>query len=90
MSAANRATAFEPEPDERQLTITRILDAPRELVFKVWTQPEHVVRWMGPIGFTTPSCQMDVRPGGTYRTLIRSCSRSRGRTRKAIRVTRPW
>ena len=42
------------------------------LVFKVWTQPEHVVRWIGPNGFTSPSCQMEVRPGGAYRTLIRS------------------
>ena len=72
MCAATRATAVEPAPDDRQLIITRLLDAPRELVFKVWTQPEHVVRWMGPNGFTAPSCQMDVRPGGAYRTLIRS------------------
>ena len=33
------------------------------LVFKAWTEPEHLVRWWGPKGFTTPSCQMDVRPG---------------------------
>src|SRR5215207_6544179 len=56
----------------RELEITRVFDAPRELVFKVWTQPEHLVRWWGPKGFTTPSCQIDVRPGGAYRTLIRS------------------
>jgi uncharacterized protein YndB with AHSA1/START domain len=57
---------------DRTLEITRVFDAPRELVFKVWTQPEHLVRWWGPKGFTTPSCQVDVRPGGAYRTLIRS------------------
>ena len=56
------------EPADRVLSITRTFDAPRELVFKVWTQPEHLVRWWGPKGFTTPSCQMDVRPGGAYRT----------------------
>jgi uncharacterized protein YndB with AHSA1/START domain len=43
------------------LVITRVFDAPRSLVFKVWTQPEHLVRWWGPRGFTTPSCKMDVR-----------------------------
>lgn len=60
------------EPAERELVITRILDAPRSLVFKVWTNPEHLVHWWGPRDFTTPSCKMDVRPGGTYRILIRS------------------
>jgi len=60
------------EPAERVLVITRVLDAPRSLVFKVWTQPEHLVRWWGPRDFTTPSCKMDVRAGGAYRTCIRS------------------
>ena len=57
---------------DRTLSITRTFAAPRELVFKVWTQPEHVVRWWGPKGFTTPSSTMEVRPGGAYRTVIRS------------------
>jgi uncharacterized protein YndB with AHSA1/START domain len=60
------------EVAERTLTIVRTFDAPRELVFKVWSQPEHVVRWWGPKGYTTPSCQMDVRPGGSYRTVGRA------------------
>jgi uncharacterized protein YndB with AHSA1/START domain len=60
------------EATDRELVITRTFDAPRSLVFKVWTQPEHLVRWWGPRDFTTPSCKMDVRPGGTYRTCIRS------------------
>lgn len=57
---------------DRTLTIVRNFDAPRELVFKAWSQPEQVVRWWGPKGFTTPSCRMDVRPGGSYRTVMRS------------------
>ncbi len=57
---------------DRTLTITRTFDAPRELVFKVWSQPEHLVRWWGPKGFTTPSCEMEFRPGGSYRTVMRS------------------
>jgi uncharacterized protein YndB with AHSA1/START domain len=52
--------------------ITRTFDAPPGLVFKVWTQPEHLVRWWGTYDFTTTSCDIDVRPGGTYRICIRS------------------
>lgn len=57
---------------DRALTITRLLDAPSALVFRLWTQPEHLVRWWGPRDFTVPSCRMDVRPGGSYRIRIRS------------------
>lgn len=57
---------------ERELTITRLLNAPRSLVFKVWTQPEHFSRWLGPKEFIATSCRMDVRVGGTYRACIRS------------------
>ena len=57
---------------ERELTITRVLDAPRSLVFKVWTQPEHVVRWLGPRGFSAPFCDIELRPGGAWRACIRS------------------
>lgn len=58
--------------DRLELVITRVLDAPPMLVYKVWTEPEHMVRWMGPKGFTAPSAKLDVREGGRYRTLIRS------------------
>ncbi len=52
------------EPGERELVITRIFDAPRELVFKAWTEPAHMAQWWGPRGFTNPVCELDVRPGG--------------------------
>jgi uncharacterized protein YndB with AHSA1/START domain len=55
-----------------ELTVTRVIDAPRALVFKAWTQAEHAARWWGPQGFTTESCQMDVRPGGSFRSSMRS------------------
>jgi len=57
---------------ERELVITRVFDAPRRLVFKAWTQPEHAARWWGPQGFTTISCEMDVRPGGAWWRRMRS------------------
>ncbi|OLT15804.1 polyketide cyclase [Pseudonocardia sp. CNS-139] len=59
---------------ERELTIVRVLDAPRELVFRAWTDPEHLAAWFGPRGCTTPRSTVaaDVRPGGTWRaTMIR-------------------
>jgi len=46
------------------LTLTRILDAPRSLVYRAWTDPQHLARWWGPHGFTAPECRADVRPGG--------------------------
>ena len=57
---------------ERELSITRVFDAPRDLVFKAWTEPDRAAQWWGPQGFTTISCEMDVRPGGAYRRCMRS------------------
>jgi uncharacterized protein YndB with AHSA1/START domain len=53
----------------QEITITRVLDAPRELVWKAWTEPEQLAQWWGPRGTSTPlaSIAMDVRPGGTFR-----------------------
>jgi uncharacterized protein YndB with AHSA1/START domain len=48
------------------LVVTRILDAPLELVWKAWTEPEQVMRWWGPKYYTSPSCQIDLRVGGKY------------------------
>jgi uncharacterized protein YndB with AHSA1/START domain len=53
---------------EQQITITRVLDAPRELVFKAWTDPDQVAKWFGPAGFDTPrdSVEIDLRAGGRF------------------------
>ncbi len=53
----------------REITITRVYDAPRELVWKAWTEPERIARWWGKRGWNTPpeSVTLDVRPGGTFR-----------------------
>lgn len=55
---------------DREFILTRLLDAPRELVFDVWTKPEHIVSWWGPTGFTTTSQEMDVKPGGSWRFMM--------------------
>ena len=59
-------------PAERELVISRVFDAPRELVFKTWTEPEHFVRWWGPKDYTTPFCKIDLRPGGVMHHCMRS------------------
>ena len=51
----------------KDLTITRMLNAPRELVFKAWTDPAQLAQWWGPRGFTNPVCEIDVKPGGKIR-----------------------
>ena len=57
---------------EQELIITRIFDAPRELVWKAWTDPERVKRWWGPKNFTAPVSKIDLRVGGTYLNCMRS------------------
>jgi uncharacterized protein YndB with AHSA1/START domain len=71
MAAAN-SSANQQEIEERALVLSRVFDAPRELVYKVWTQPEHLARWWGPRGFTLISYKTDLRVGGSYRFGTRS------------------
>lgn len=52
---------------EREIVLSRVYDAPRELVFKVWTDAEHVGKWFGPRGFTCTTHEIDVRVGGRWR-----------------------
>src|SRR5690348_6609781 len=57
----SRAAASNPRTE---VTLTRIFDAPRALVWKAWTDPAMLARWWGPHGFTNPRCEADVRAGG--------------------------
>jgi uncharacterized protein YndB with AHSA1/START domain len=59
------------ETDDRTLVITRVFDAPRELVFKAWADPAHAKHWMGPRGFTATHIEQDPRPGGAWRACLR-------------------
>jgi uncharacterized protein YndB with AHSA1/START domain len=56
---------------EPLLKVDRIFDAPRELVFKAWTEPKHVMQWWGPKDFTSPYCTIDLRPGGEFLFCMR-------------------
>jgi uncharacterized protein YndB with AHSA1/START domain len=51
---------------DREIVTTRLIDAPRELVYEAWTDPKHVGHWFGPDGFKTTTRSMDVRPGGQW------------------------
>lgn len=55
---------------DREIVITRLLDAPRELAFSAWTDPEKVVKWWGPNGFSITIERMDVRPGGVWKYVM--------------------
>lgn len=57
-------------PSAGELVITRVFDAPRELVWRAWTQPEHLRQWSAPHGFTIPVATGDLRPGGAFRTCM--------------------
>jgi uncharacterized protein YndB with AHSA1/START domain len=60
-----------PFKSKGELVLTRIFNAPRELVFKLWTDPKHIPHWWGPHGFTTTVQAMDVRPGGAWSFTMR-------------------
>jgi uncharacterized protein YndB with AHSA1/START domain len=55
---------------DREIVTTRELDAPRERVFKAWTDPDHLMQWWGPKGFTNTFEEFDLRPGGNWRFVM--------------------
>jgi uncharacterized protein YndB with AHSA1/START domain len=57
-------TAEAASTADRELVLTRIIDAPREKLFRAWTDPELLVQWFAPLPWTTASAKLDVRPGG--------------------------
>lgn len=56
---------------DREILLSRIINAPREMVFKMWIDPKHLAQWWGPDGFTNPVCEVDPRPGGPLRIDMR-------------------
>ena len=57
----------EPTTSDREVVITRTIDAPARLVFEAWSKPEHIKRWFGPVGWPVTMAEMDFRVGGRYR-----------------------
>ena len=67
MSSSTQTTRL-----RRELTLTRMIAAPRALVFRAWTESEHLSQWFGPRGFTIPRCTVDARVGGSLRIVMRA------------------
>ena len=61
---------FTVEPGKQEVRITRDFDAPRDLIFKAFTDPKHIPNWWGPAYLTTVVEKMDVRPGGVWRFMM--------------------
>ncbi|QDU66160.1 SRPBCC family protein [Engelhardtia mirabilis] len=57
---------------ELDLVLERVVDVPPELVWRAWTEPEHLKRWFTPAPWTTVECEIDLRPGGAFSTVMRS------------------
>ena len=70
------ASASDIATEERTLIITRMFDAPRELVFKLWSDPKHLIRWMGPRNYPAMSVDNDFRVGGKWRIGLRAADGS--------------
>ena len=72
-SAANSGTFAVTTPSDREITLTRLFDAPRTLVFEAMTRPEHIKRWWGCLddGYSVPVCEVDLTVGGKWRFVNR-------------------
>jgi uncharacterized protein YndB with AHSA1/START domain len=62
---------FEPDP-ALDLVLERVVPVPRERVWMAWTKAEHVSKWFAPAPWTMPQCEIDLRPGGVFRSVLRS------------------
>jgi len=65
------ARLWKPDP-KLDLVLERVVDVPRELVWKAWTQPEHLKVWFCPAPWSVSDCEIDLRPGGVFSTVMRS------------------
>lgn len=72
MAESNAKAAAVTQQADREFVISRVFDAPREIVFAAWTDPRHIARWWGPRVFTNNFCEMDARPGGAYRIVMQA------------------
>lgn len=64
-------TAYKTDP-KLDLVLEREIDVPPELVWRAWTEPQHLMKWFTPAPWKTVECEIDLRPGGIFRTVMRS------------------
>src|SRR5919108_2584782 len=67
----NTSTLQVTTPSDREIVLTRVFDAPRQMVFDAFTKPELLKRWFGPRGWSLVVCEVDLRVGGTFRFVLR-------------------
>jgi uncharacterized protein YndB with AHSA1/START domain len=74
MSATAESTPSHPKPEDRpnEFTISRLFDAPRGLLFALWTEQDHLKHWFGPSGFTIPVSHLNLVPGGAFHYCMRA------------------
>jgi uncharacterized protein YndB with AHSA1/START domain len=77
-------------PTDNELVVTRVVDAPRRLVFDAWTNPKHIPQWLlGPEGWTMPVCEIDLRAGGKWRYVWRKSDGAEMAMAGAVREVAP-
>ena len=72
MAGNKAATSPASNTAHREIVLSRVFDAPRELVFRAWTDPKLMAQWWGPKGFTNPVCELDPRVGGVWHIVMRA------------------
>jgi uncharacterized protein YndB with AHSA1/START domain len=70
MNQNNTQNNVQTQVGEREIVITRVFNAPRDLMFDVWTKEEHLSKWWGPQGFTTTFQKFDMKPGGMWKFIM--------------------
>lgn len=63
----NKDSAWRDWPVDREIVVSRLIDAPRALVYAAWTEPDQITSWFGPEGFAIETHRIDLRPGGIWR-----------------------
>jgi uncharacterized protein YndB with AHSA1/START domain len=77
-------------PTDREIVVTRVFNAPRNLVFDAWTNPKYLPQWMlGPDGWTMPVCEIDLRPGGSWHFVWRHSNGKEMEMRGEYREVKP-
>jgi uncharacterized protein YndB with AHSA1/START domain len=78
MTNQNSGSKMTLKTEDRNLVLERVFDAPRELVFKAFSDAEHLKHWWGPRGWTLSECSLDFRPGGTWHYCMKCIDKSKG------------
>lgn len=90
MKKADPGVTSYATPIDTQVVITRVVEAPRRLVFDVFTRAEHLPNWMtGPEGWTLPVCEVDLRPGGSWHYVFRKSDGTEMDMRGSYREVKP-